>query len=230
MDDEGMEGGVAVALRAVEPDIDPRSRRQVVMESLDEPRLPDPGFAGDDDGLAAAARRAFPAIEQQAQFAFAADAIHAGRSPVEALGLAELPQHLPEGDGLVDAFEAPRAHRAALELRGGQPPRAVGDHERPGTRELLDAGRDIGDLAGDGDMGCLAAADDAADQHGTGGDADPDAKRDLGIGGAPVERREDRQPGADGARRLILMGGGISEIGENAIALVLRNEAVEETD
>ena len=110
-------------------------------------------------------------------------------------------QHLPSRHRLGDALDLDGAEIAVVEQIADQPPRARGDHDSVRLGQRLQPGGEVRRLADDRLLLRRALADQIADDHEPGGDADPR----LELGGFDVEAADsvDRRPARRGppARR-----------------------------
>ena len=132
----------------------------------------------------------------------------------------------PGLDGLGKALDRVPAHIAQPETIAEQSPRRRGDDNPAGVGEALQPRGEIGGVADDRLLLRRTLADEVADDHEAGGDADP--RRELFARGSVQSRDhlDEFEPGVHRARRVVLMGAGKAEIGEDAVAHELGDEAV----
>ena len=196
--DDRMEGRPFRVRRraAFEPRV--RHRRQVLVQLVDEARLPDSRFAEDDDVLPLAVLRPLPAIDERRQLDVAADeAREASRRDVEAAAHPARLHDAVERHRLAHALQRLRPAVLDHEHPGDQALRRGGDHHRVGLGRALHARRDVRRLAED-----LAAVGDHhrpgvhADAH---GEARPVAGGERWRSAAPSRPRS-RAPRAPRAR------------------------------
>ena len=144
-------------------------RRQVLVQLVDEPRLPDPRLAEDDDVLPLAVLRPLPAIDERRQLDLAADeARQASRRDIEAAAHPARLHDAVERHRLAHALQRLRPAVLDHEHPGHQALRRGGDHHRVGLGRALHARRDVRRLAED-----LAVV---GDHDGAGVHADSDGK------------------------------------------------------
>jgi len=124
----------------------------------DNPRLADPGFAGNQNDLAVASPGARPAVQQQADFIVAPDQWAQRRSTqgLEPAGDSARPQRQPGRHRPDDALEFDLAEIAVFEQVAGQAAGAGRKHDSVGLGQGLQARGDIGRVAGDIVLGNLA--------------------------------------------------------------------------
>ncbi len=202
-----MEGGPFRVRRgtAFEPRVG--YRRQVLVHLVDEPRLPDPGFAEDDDGLPLAVLRPLPAIDEDRQLDLAADEVRqASRCDIEP---AAHPARLHDAIARYRLAHALQYLRPAVldhEQPAGPALRRGGDHHRVGRGCALHARRDVRGLAED-----LAAI---GNHHRPGVQADAHAEAQPGGEGG-VQRRHrvhDRQARPHRPFRVVLARRGVAPL------------------
>ena len=202
-------------------------RRQVLVQLVDEPRLPDSRLAEDDDVLPLAVLRPLPAIDERRQLDVAADeARQASRRDIEPAAHPARLHDAVERHRLAHALQHLRPAVLDHEHPGDQALRRGGDHHRVGLGRALHARRDVRRLAED-----LAAV---GDHHRPGVHADAHGQaRPVAGGEGGVERRhrvDDRQAGADRPFRVVLARRGPAEVDEQPIAEVLGDVAAEARD
>ena len=105
------------------------------------------------------------------------------------------------------------------------------DDDRIRTCELLQARGDVWRVADDRHALEQRAAGEVAGDHDAGMDADPDLRPDAVLALELAARARDPahhlEPRMDRPRRVVLAGGRIAEIGEDAVAHVARDLAAE---
>ena len=104
------------------------------------------------------------------------------------------------------------------------------DHEGVGLGQRLQARRQVRRLADRGVLLRHAFADEIADHDHAGGDADARLQGHARSGLQRADRIEDGEPRAHRALGVVLVCGRIAEIGEHAIAQILRDHAAEALD
>ena len=114
-----------------------------------------------------------PAAEQQLHLLVAADQRRgAGAQRLEPAERAVLGHDAPGALRLGKALERLRPEVRALEQRADLPARALGNHDGVGLGQRLQPGREVRRLADDRLLLRRAGADQVADDHQPGGDAD----------------------------------------------------------
>ena len=201
-------------------------------QALHQAGLADPGLALDQHDLAAAMATAVPGAQQQPHLLLAPD--EGCRTPGPGRGKPAL--DIPRRQ------DAPGRHRLGepLQLRCPQilEVEVIAEHRAGGRadddlvrlRQGLQTRRQVRRLADDRGFRCGSFADLVADDHRSGGDADPHRELDPGRPGDrgiqlrhridDVETRPHRPLG------LVLMGARVAEIDEDAVAHVLGDKAV----
>ena len=119
------------------------------------------------------------------------------------------------------ALELDGTQIRVLEQTAGQPPRARRDHHGPRLGQCLQPRREVRRLADHRLFLRCALADQIADDHQPGGDADPHLQWRRRDGVEPGHLLDQLQPGAHRALGIVLVGPRIAEIGEHAVAHVL---------
>jgi hypothetical protein len=131
------------------------------------------------------------------------------------------------------------AERAQREAVAEQPARGGGDHHRAGLGQSLQPGGQVRRLADHRLLLRRTFAEQVADHHQAGGDADahlelvpgrpPAQGGRSGDGGhvEPPDRGDDVEAGADGALGIVLVGAGKAKINQHAVAHVFGDETVE---
>ena len=128
------------------------------------------------------------------------------------------------------ALEALRAEISQLEQPAHQPARRLADHHAARRRERLQPRREVRRLADHRLLLGRALADQLADHHQAGRDADPRRQR-LAAGVAELpDCLDDRKPGAHRPLGLVLVRLRPAEIGQHAIAHVLGDMPVPALD
>jgi hypothetical protein len=201
--------------------------RQVLVELVDEARLPDPCLAEDDDGLPLAVLRPPPALAEGRQLDLAADeARQAARGDGEPAAYSARLHDPVERHRLAHALQHLRPAVFDHEHPGHQALRRGGDHHRVGLGRTLHARRDVRRLTED-----LAAV---RDHHRTGMEADAHGQaRPVPRGEGGVERPHgvhDRQGRPERPFRVILARGGPAEVDEQTIAEFPGDVAAEARD
>ena len=93
-----------------------------------------------------------------------------------------------------------------------------------GSAIALQARREVRRLADDAALLRLSRSDEVADHDKPGGDADTHLQRSAGRGRELRHRLDQRKPGTHGALGVMLVGLGIAEISQHAVAHVLGDE------
>ena len=122
------------------------------------------------------------------------------------------------------ALELDGAQIHVLEQPAGQPPRARRDHHRARLGQRLQPRREVGRLADHRLFLRGALADQIADDHQSGGDADPHLQWRRREGVEPGHLLHQLQRRAHRALGIVLVGPRIAEIGEHAVAHVFRDK------
>ena len=201
-----MKGARRVKRRAADrhPDVVLAGR---LSQAFHQAGLADPGFALDQHDLAAAVATAVPGPQQQPHLLLAPD--EGCRAPGPGCGKPAL--DIPRRQ------DAPGRHRLGepLELRCPQilEVEVIAEHRARGRadddlvrlRQCLQTRRQVRRLADDRGFRCRSFADLVADDHRSGGDADPHRELDPGRPGgprhsAPPSHRRCRDPPAPNAR------------------------------
>ena len=137
--------------------------------------------------------------------------------------------HPPGAHRLAEALEGVRAKVGELEQAAEQAARARRDHDAARLGQGLQAGRQIRRLAHNRLFLRRPLADQVADHHPAGGDPDPGAE--LSTSGRQIsDLSSDREASPNGALGIVLMGFGVAEIGEHAVAHELGDVALEACD
>ncbi|MGA7489125.1 MAG: hypothetical protein WBW74_19555 [Xanthobacteraceae bacterium] len=102
--------------------------------------------------------------------------------------------------------------------------RALCDDDRICLGDPLQARREVRSLADDAALLRIPRSDEVANHDHPGRNADTHLQRRAGRGCELGDCRDEREPGLHGALGIILVGVGIAEIGEHAVAHVLGDE------
>jgi hypothetical protein len=138
-----------------------------------------------------------------------------------ALGPA-LAQHPRRHNRRGKALDDDRAEIFVIEQTGGQPPRVRPDHHGPGLSQRLQTRREVRRLADYAALAGLSLADQIAyDDH---PGADPDPRLQALRPRQPTDGIDQREAGAHRALGIVLVGARIAEIGEHAVAHVIRDK------
>jgi hypothetical protein len=124
-------------------------------------------------------------------------------------------------------FDAAQA--LVLEKAADKPPSVFRDHYFVGTSEGLQPGREVGRLADDRLLLGRPRANEIADDHEPGGDADARLQLD-GFDVETADSVDDTLPGSDSPLCVVLMRLRVTKIDEHAVAHVLRDKTVERCD
>ena len=181
---------------------------------MQDARLADTGFARDQRHLRFAAAGAFPTMHQQAEFAVTPDhrGHRAGMQRVEPALCRTLAMHLPHDDRHGKALQMHRAQAGAVEQPLGEPMRAGTDDDAIRRRLGLQPRGEVWCLADDVDLLGLALADQLADQHLAGGDADAHAELDVAERAQARDVAHDVKRGTNGAFGIVLVRLWVAEI------------------
>ena len=133
------------------------------------------------------------------------------------------------GTGSVEALDLDGAEIAVLEEIADQPARALGDDDRVRLGQGLQPGGEVGRLADDALLLRRAFADQIADDHQPGGDADARLQLDrLDVEAADSVDRA--KPGPDRPLSIVFMRPRVAEIDQNAITHIFCDKPVEASD
>ena len=197
-----------------------------------DPRFANPCLADQQHALALARLGLRPALQEQRQLLVAPDHRQERRSAHRFEPALDRPLGLDRErpDRLADAFEL--ALTQGLELKAGpkQPPRRIGDHHLAGGSSRLQARCKIRSVADHRLLLRGTLADQIADHHEAGCDADPSgqslARRRLQL----ADRFGERQSRPNRPLRFVLVRPRIPEVGQHTVAHELGDEALEPGD
>jgi hypothetical protein len=207
-------------------------RRGARPQLLAQARLADARFAREQQRLALAVAGARQALQQQREFALAADEgrQRAGGPRVEAAGDDALAEHAPGLERRAVTPADPPAARLDVEGACDEAPRLGRDQDLTGFGQPLQPHRETGRLAAGDRLGRAGTGRCLADHDEAGGDADARLQR------RPLRRRQRadgldrRERGAHRPRRVVLVRAGVAEPDHHAVAEQLRDVAVEGGD
>ena len=227
MVDDGVKRRIDVVGGALIADPDVAALFGVLMDYFGDARLPDAGLARKQGNLTLAALGLIPTVEQKCHLLLAPDQ---WRQPpaghrLEAAARRCFAPHPIDADGLGEAFQGPRPQVIADEEALHECQRTLADQDGPGLGKPFEAGGQVRRVADD--RQCLAGLPGT---HFPGDDqAGVNAQVHLQI-----DRRADRpavvqaghlghqlQAGAHRPCRVVLVGMGIAEVDQQAIADVL---------
>ena len=207
---------------------------QPLPKRLGKPGLADARLAREQHHLALAVAGQPPPVQQQSELVLAADERgQAGRPPglKPARSIVPLAGHPPSPHGLRKAAQGRPAEVDEVEHAAEQAPGAVGDDDRAGLRELLQAGRQVRGLA---DHRLLTRRHPrrrgrrrprARSRSRPG----PRGRRRPASAAAPTAST-DGEPRPDGPLGLVLVGPGPAEVGQHAVAHELRDMTLKAGD
>ena len=189
-------------------------------------RLADAGFTPHQQRAAGAGRHLGPGAGNQCHFVAPADEGHQARRGlgIEAADRIAAAQHTEDLQRPRDPLEGARSQFFQQEAARHQAPGGLADQQGVGRGLGLQTGGDIGRLAKCQLLAPLTAAH-ATDHHQAGVDADADL-RALAQPRQAVLALQQLDAGLHGPHRVVLMRGGIAEIGQDAVAQVLGDVAV----
>ena len=153
---------------------------QPLPKRLGKPGLAHARLAREQHRLALAVAGQPPPVQQQSELVLAADERgQAGRPPglKPARSIVPLAGHPPSPHGLREAAQGRPAEVDEVEHASEQAPGAVGDDDRAGFRELLQARRQVRGLADHRHLTGVTLADEVAHDHEPGRDPDPGRER-----------------------------------------------------
>ena len=224
--DDRVQRAVDVVRRALIAHRDVRFLGDELAERLDDARLADARFSRKQDDLSLTVNRLLPTIVQQRHLLLPADEVREvhdmGGETARCLLLAH---HPPDRHRLHGALELAELEFIEHEDVADEPPRRVGNENLIRPCLGLEMGREIGRLAYDGlflgqRSGTILAYDDQA-----GGDTDPDLQFVRAV--RRPYRADDGQRGVDRPLGIVFVGTRISEQRHDAVADIIRDQAVE---
>ena len=223
--DHRIEGAVGVVLGTLIAEAEARIVADLGPELLDQSRLADPRLAEQDHHLALALLAQLPALLQQAELVRAP---HQAGQLGPACGLeaglgAGLADDAPDLDRVVEALELLAAQRLQLEGIPQELPRRRPDHDFEGIGDALQAVGKAGRRADNRFFVGRDLADDRADHHLAGGDADPRPQVIAGLGGDGPDGGKGIARRAHRSLRLVLVGARPAEVGKDPVAQELRH-------
>jgi hypothetical protein len=226
-----MEGGAGVVGRALVAQPQMRFSFDMLADGSDDPRLADARLARQEHRLPLAVLDLLPAIEQQGDLLLAPDQQREpGRARLEPALDRSRPGDPPHRHRVGEALQHLRPEILEFERAADQPPRRGSDQDRVGLRQRLQPGRQVGRLADDRLLLGGAFADKVADDHHSGGDADP-RRQGLADGRAePPDRLDGGQAGQHRAFGVVLVRPRVAEVGQHPVAHVLGDVALEAGD
>ena len=202
------------------------------LECQDDPRLADAGLAGEDRDLAlAVVARLLPALAQERDLLLAADHRRqaGGAQRLEPADAARR-DHAGQLDRTGEALELVLAQLLAVEQAADQTAGPGADDDAAGLCERLQAGGEVRRLADHRLLLGAAVADQVADHHEPGRDADPGLEPEVGPRRQRRDRLDQLEAGAHRPLGVALVGLRIAEVGEHAVAHVLGEMALEALD
>ena len=216
-----------VELRAEEPQLRLRLALQFAAHRVGQPRLADPCLAAQQQRLALAAKRQAPAFADDPQLVRATDE---PRQPGAGARLepplrAALAGSAPGLHRRRDALDLQRAAIDEVEQPADQPAGRLAHQHAARRRGGVQPRRDIRCLSGDRVRRTPGARDQIADHDQPGMDAHARIEHDARPRRDTPHRRDQIQPGAHGALRVVLARLGIAEIGEHGVADIARDMA-----
>ena len=226
-----MKGARRVKRRAADrhPDVVLAGR---LSQAFHQAGLADPGFALDQHDLAAAAAAAVPGPQQQPHLLLAPDEGCGTPGPGCGKPALDIPrrQDAPGRHRLGEPLELRCPQILEVEVIAEHRARRRADDDLVRLRQCLQTRRQVRRLADDRGLRCRSFADLIADDHRSGGDADPHRELDPGrpadCGIQLRHRIDDVETRPHRSLGLVLMGARVAEIDEDAVAHVLRDKAV----
>ena len=151
-------------------------------QALHQAGLADPGFALDQHDLAAAAATAFPGPQQQPHLLLASDEGCRAPGPGRGKPALDIPrrQDAPGRHRLGEPLELIGPQILEVEVIAEHRARGRADDDLVRLRQGLQTRRQVRRLADDRGLRCGSFADLVADDHRSGGDADPHRELDPG--------------------------------------------------
>ncbi len=234
--DDRIERAVGMIGRAPVGDPDMLFARDAFTQRFHQPRLSNPCFPLNQYRLSVPLFARLPGAQQQAQLFLAADERRLGANAFCFIAAADVPlaHDAPGPHRIRDALERMDAEIVVLEERAQQLMRRRRYHDLAGSGQALQSGRQVRCLAHHGGFFGCPFADDVADDHRSGGDADARLQHhgvwfaDTGTQG--LHGCDDLEPRSRRALGVVLVGLGVAEIGEHAVAHVARHVSVEMFD
>ena len=213
--------------RALEQHGSYRFACQAIAQGLADARLADAGLARQQHDLAFAVAGERPALQQQRDLAVAADKLD---QTLHVLGLearrgGALAEHAPRLLRRGEAFELEPPQRFERERLAEQLARVVGKHDFTRLGLRLQPRGEIRRLAAGRTLSRRRADADLADDDPASGDADAGLKFGVAVEALRLERLNDAQCRARGARRIVLVRLRIAEVNQHAVAEELRDVA-----
>jgi hypothetical protein len=191
-----------------------------------QPRLPNPGLAGNEHHLAFTGLGLGPAAKQQFRFFFPANEdSQAGR--VQRLETAldrAAPQRHPGLYWLGNALEVPGSKVLKLEQIAEKPSRAVSDDDHIRAGDLLQACREVRCLANNPALLRVPLSDQVPDHNKPGRNADAGLQRGQLEAAHHLDQLE---PCPDRPFGIVLVREGIAEVHEHSVAHVFGYKPVE---
>ena len=201
----------------------------LLAQRFDDPRLADPGLAGQEDGPTFVTHRPGPAVHYQVDLTVAAE--QPGRTPglprLEATFGGMLAKHPPAWNRTGHSLQELPTEILEIETPAQQLPRALGDHDRVHFGDALQSSGQVRRLA---DHDLLAFPHRLAHHDEPRGDTDPDFQSHGALQRQPGDLFDHREPGSDGTFGVVLMGKRIAKIGQHPVAHELRGRSVEPRD
>ena len=189
-------------------------------------RFADARLAGDEHHLAFARLCPRPAPQQRFEFLFPPD--QRGQvghvQGVKAAFDGTRPQRGPGPRRPGDTLEILGSEIPEFEEIAEQLSRAVGDHDHVRLGQRLQARRQVRRVADDATFLRISRSDQVTDHDEPSGDADAHLQRSAGSGLQHRHRLGQREPGNDGSLGVMLVGLGIAEISQHAVAHILGDE------
>ena len=203
----------------------------VIFQRRGQARLADAGLAGQQHHAAFAVLDLLPSPQQQLHFLVAADQRGLGcrAEGLEAARDGALAQHAPSADRVLEALELRRLDGLVFEQIAGEAARGGGDDDGIRRCGRLQPRREVRRFADDVALLRFTGADEFADNHEAGGEADAHLVADAGDDQSRdgVDQRE------RGAHRIFGVGFarlGIAEIDQHAVAHIFGDIAAEARD
>ncbi len=204
-------------------------RLEPAAQLAEDAALADARLAGQQHHLAFAVLRQVPALDQEAEFMLAADEIGQPAAPhrFEAALGGRHPLDRPGLDRLGKTLDRVPAKCAQAEHIAEQPAGRCWDDDRPRLGQRLQSRRQVRRLADHRLLLCGTFADEIADHHEAGGDAD--AHLELAASGRvePSDIGDDVEAGAHRPLGIVFVGLRIAEVNQHAVAHVFGDETVE---